>query len=186
MLYPDQQTRFSPCRTWRYFLRRPIEQQIEQGFLVNDLLNQPDPTIKRPPIAFCLLNPSTADENKDDPTVARCRRFAVAWGYGDVIVLNAFAYRATDPKDMKAHAEPVGAENDETILSTVEWVLKSGGKIVCGWGNHGDHLQRSTHLRTLLSPFKNSEKIFAFPVTKSGQPGHPLYLKNSVELVNFI
>ena len=185
MLYPDQQTRFSPCRTWRYFLRRPWQQQIDQSFVVSDLLDQPDTTTKRPPIAFCLLNPSTADETKDDPTVARCRRFAVAWGFGDIIVLNAFAYRATDPKDMKAHMEPVGADNDKTIIQTVEWVLSNGGQVVCGWGNHGSHLSRSTHIRSILAPYKDTDKILGFPTTKSGEPGHPLYLKNSVELMKF-
>ena len=152
---------------------------------MSDLIDQPDTSLTRPPIAFCLLNPSTADEAKDDPTVARCRRFAVAWGFGDIIVLNAFAYRATDPKDMKAHAEPVGADNDATIVETVEWVLDQGGQLVCGWGNHGSHLDRSTHLRALLEPFKATGKLFGFPSTKSGEPGHPLYLKNSVELVSF-
>lgn len=185
MLYPNQQTRFSPCREWRYFLRRPWQQQVDEGFVVADLLEQPDPSAKRPPIAFCLLNPSTADERKDDPTVARCRRFAVAWGFGDIMVLNAFAYRATDPKDMKAHGEPVGAENDETLIQTVEWVLSEGGQIVCGWGNHGSHLDRSSKIRQLLEPYQSTGKVLGFPLTKSGEPGHPLYLKNSVELVSF-
>lgn len=185
MLYPDQNTRFSPCRTWRYFLRRPWQQQIEQGFVVSDLLSDFYPNEKRPPIAFCLLNPSTADETKDDPTVARCRRFAVAWGFGDIIVLNAFAYRATDPKDMKAHAEPVGEENDETIIKTVDWVLSQDGQLVCGWGNHGSHLDRSTKIRRLLEPYQPTARVMGFPLTKSGEPGHPLYLRNSVEIVSF-
>ena len=154
--------------------------------MVNDLLEQPDPLAKRPPIVFCLLNPSTADERKDDPTVARCRRFAVAWGFGDVVVLNAFAYRATDPKDMKAQTDPTGPENDATILETINWVIENGGQVVCGWGNHGSHLQRSTHLRSLFEDYKTTGKVLAFPFTKSGEPGHPLYLKNTVQLVKFI
>lgn len=136
----------------------------------------------RPPIAFLLLNPSTADEVKDDPTVARCRRFAVDWGYGEVMILNAFAYRATDPKDMKAQADPVGPDNDETIQTVVSTVLELGGRIVCGWGNHGSHLQRTTALLEVLSQWRDHPQLLGFPKTKSGDPGHPLYLRKDVLL----
>ena len=91
ILYPGTDTTWSPDRSHRYFLRRPAS-----------LLDQ-----AKPVIAFILLNPSTADERKDDPTVAKCRRYAAGWGFGEVIVLNAFAYRATDPKNMKAHPDPI-------------------------------------------------------------------------------
>ena len=100
LLFPGQDTTWSPDRVHRYFLRRPA------GMLDRD----------KPVIAFVLLNPSTADEVKDDPTVAKCRRYAAGWGYGEVIVLNAFAYRATDPKNMRAHPDPIGPDNDATIL----------------------------------------------------------------------
>lgn len=175
-LFPGQHTIFSPCRQWRYFLRRPWAQQVAEGFAGADLFTAGAPGRDRPPVAFCLLNPSTADEAKDDPTVARCRRFAVRWGYGDCIVLNAFAYRATDPRNMKAFAEPVGEDNDRIILKTVDHVLGRGGLIVCGWGNHGAHLNRGQTLRELLG----ERRISGFPLTGAGEPGHPLYLKNTV------
>ena len=121
ILFPGIDTTWSPDRSHRYFLRRPA------GLLEQD----------KPVIAFILLNPSTADEVKDDPTVAKCRRYAAGWGYGEVIVLNAFAYRATDPKNMKAHADPVGPDNDRTILETAQAVHGLGGTLLCGWGTHG-------------------------------------------------
>ena len=59
-----------------------------------------------------MLNPSTADEVKNDPTVERCERRARMWGYGGSIVFNIFAFRATDPKNMRAQSDPVGPDND--------------------------------------------------------------------------
>lgn len=174
ILYPKSNTRWSPDRRYRYFLRRPWHEQVTQGFADMTIMSE-----DRPPIAFLLLNPSTADEIKDDPTVARCRRFAVAWGYGEVLILNAFAFRATDPMDMKQASDPVGPQNDQIILESLKAVNCLGGQIVCGWGNHGKHQKRGLALRTLLAGHKG---VKCFPVTKQGEPGHPLYLKNSVAL----
>ena len=129
-------------------------------------------------IAFLLLNPSTADEVKDDPTVRRCRLYARDWGYGEVIVLNAFAFRATDPQDMKACADPVGPENDAIIAQSVAALYAAGGLLVCGWGNHGAHLNRGRAVRALLRPYAAR----GFPFTKAGEPGHPLYLRKDVQL----
>lgn len=173
-LFPGTHTTWSPDRRYRYFLRRPWEEQLGLGLLENQQDGE-----ARAPIAFVLLNPSTADERKDDPTVARCRRYGLAWGFGEVIILNAFAYRATDPKDMRVQNDPVGPENDATLLATVATVLDMGGRVVCGWGNHGAHLQRSDHLRAILAPFG---ALRCFPKTKAGEPGHPLYLRKDVTL----
>ena len=178
-LFPGTNTTWSPDRAYRYFLRRPWEEQLSFGFADAGLLGEQE---TRPPIAFLLLNPSTADELKDDPTVARCRRFAVAWGYGEVMILNAFAYRATDPKDMKAQADPVGPDNDTTIQTAVSTVLDLGGRIVCGWGNHGSHMQRTTALLQVLGQWRDHPQLLGFPKTKSGDPGHPLYLRKDVLL----
>ena len=78
-------------------------------------------------MVFVLLNPSTADEIKDDPTVAKSRRHAAGWGYGEVIILNAFAYRATDPRNMKAQPDPIGPKNDQVIQETCAAVVDLGG-----------------------------------------------------------
>ena len=169
-LYPGQDTRWSPDRSYRYFLRRRrlSQQATVQSELCSDL----------PPIAFLLLNPSTADEVQDDPTVRRCRRFAAAWGYGEVIILNAFAYRATDPKVMRAVTDPIGPENDATIDEVAKALFAAGGTLVCGWGNHGAFLDRGTALRRLLAPYP----AMAFPHTGAGEPGHPLYLRKDLKL----
>ena len=86
-----------------------------------------------PKALFVMLNPSTATEVQNDPTVERCERRARALGFGAFRVTNIFAFRATDPKVMRAVADPVGPENDAAILGSVAWA----DKVVCAWGNHG-------------------------------------------------
>ena len=175
LLFPDAHSLWSDYdpsegrRPYRYFLRR-LENKVTG-------LIEPD----KPPMVVVLLNPSTADEIKDDPTVAKSRRHAAGWGYGEVIILNAFAYRATDPKNMKAQPDPIGPKNDQVIQETCAAVVALGGRIVCGWGNHGQHLGRSDALRALLSPFET----WAFKVSKTGEPSHPLYLSMATQLVPY-
>lgn len=176
LLYPGEDTLWSPYsgaegrRPYRYFLRR----------LTNKTSGLAEPD--KPPIAFVLLNPSTADETKDDPTVAKCRRHAALWGFGEVIILNAFAYRATDPQAMRAQPDPVGPRNDDVILHTCEVVQNAlGGAIVCGWGNHGAHMGRSASLLELLAPFA----LQALKISKTGEPSHPLYLRMDTQLVDY-
>lgn len=164
ILFPGHDTLWSPDRAYRYFLRRAVDQDWDLS--------------QKPPIAFLLLNPSTADEVKDDPTVKRCRRYAAAWGYGEVIILNAFAFRATDPKNMRAAPDPIGPDNDKVILETTQAVFGLGGALVCGWGNHGAFLDRGKAVRALLDPYE----VKAFPHTSAGEPGHPLYLRKDVTL----
>src|SRR4028119_2392792 len=84
---------FDPTRTYRYALWRTWD-------------------AARPPVAFVLLNPSTADARRDDPTIRRCANFARTWGFGGLEVVNLFAFRATHPTDLKCAADPVGPQND--------------------------------------------------------------------------
>jgi hypothetical protein len=167
-LFPGQQALWSADRAYRSFLRRPVDDKAELA--------------AKPPIAFILLNPSTADEVQDDRTVARARRFAAAWGYGEVIILNAFAFRATNPQLLRVQADPVGAENDAVIVQSVEAVLAAQGTVVCGWGNHAKLYNRSAALRALLA----KRTLQAFPLTQQGEPRHPLYLPHDVKRQPFL
>lgn len=141
---------FSPCRNWRYTLER-----------VWDFGNP-----RR--VTWIGLNPSTADEIKNDPTVRRCIGFAQDWGFGGMFMMNLFAFRATKPADMKREADPVGPENDEALL----WAAGQSELIVAAWGNHGTHLGRAASLMSLDFPVP----LTALKLTKQGQPNHPLYL----------
>jgi hypothetical protein len=143
---------FSPCRIWRYALRR----QWSTGDRV----------------CFILLNPSTADETQDDPTIRRCIRYAKDWGYGGMVLGNIFAFRATNPCDMRAAADPVGKLNDSWLLALA---AEAQGNIVCGWGNHGAFMGRGAAVLQMLR--ENDWKPKALAKTGTGEPGHPLYLR---------
>jgi hypothetical protein len=123
---------------------------------------------------FIMLNPSTATEVQNDPTVERCERRARTLGYGAFRVTNIFAYRATDPRDMRAAADPVGPENDQAILASVnDWVRDNDG-IICAWGAHGDHLDRGNTVADIL--FSTGRPLLHLGLTKAGPPKHPLYI----------
>lgn len=119
--------------------------------------------------AFIGLNPSTADETQDDPTIRRCIRFTREWGYDGLVMLNLFAFRATDPKVMKAQTEPVGADNDEVLLKASRKV----GLVIAAWGTHGEFKGRGDAVRRLLKDCR----LHHLGLSKDGHPKHPLYLK---------
>ena len=148
---------FSPCRRWRYRLWRCWD--------------------ARNPVAnFLMLNPSTADEFRLDPSCTRARGYAERWGYGALVVTNVFAWRATDPGDMKAAPDPVGKGNDAAILRAA----REAQIVVCAWGNHGAHLGRSAAVRKLLDAA--AIRLYALRVNASGEPAHPLYLPGGIKL----
>jgi len=117
---------------------------------------------------FIGLNPSTADEIQDDPTVRRCIGFAKRWGFGGLCMTNIFACRATDPIVMLAVPAPVGPENDKYLLECAQ----SAGLVVAAWGNDGTHLERDKQVLYLLK----HQTLFCLGETKLGQPRHPLYV----------
>ena len=117
-----------------------------------------------------MLNPSTATEVQNDPTVERCERRARALGFGSFRVTNIFAWRDTDPKKMRAAAEPVGPENDATIVEGCVWA----DQIIAGWGTHGEHLGRGAVTEALLR--QTGLPVFHLGLTKAGHPKHPLYI----------
>lgn len=127
-------------------------------------------------IMFIGLNPSTADEQNDDPTIRRCIGFARGWGYGGIYMLNLFAYRATNPKEMKEAADPVGPENDHFL----EMYAESTGKIVAVWGSPGAYKGRGYDVNQMLAALEIN--VWCFGMTKNDEPRHPLYLPKSTEL----
>ena len=115
------------------------------------------------------LNPSTADETEDDPTIRRCISFSKDWGYGGLCMVNLFAFRATEPSAMMSSNYPIGSENDD-------WIKKSAGEagvIVAAWGNDGSYMGRSKEVIEMLPDLK------CLKMNKSGEPAHPLYQPGS-------
>lgn len=152
---------FSPTREHRYLLWRQW---------TSDHIDKPT----RGTVTFIGLNPSTADEVVNDPTVTRCVNYAKAWGYDGMFMTNIFAFRATDPTVMKAYDNPIGELNDEALI----WAVSRSWMTVCAWGNHGQHLERSSNVKKLLHPYTG---LWYLKMNKSKEPSHPLYLKGNLE-----
>lgn len=131
----------------------------------------------KPALVVCLLNPSTATHEINDPTVTRCMVRAVRLGYGGLIVLNAFAWRDTDPEDMKRAADPVGAFNDGVI----EEICRSAPLVIVGWGKDGAHRGRDAEVLALLR--RCGVTPWALGLNGDGTPKHPLYVPYDAELV---
>ena len=121
-------------------------------------------------VLFVMLNPSTATEVQNDHTVERCERRARALGFGGFQVTNIFAWRDTDPRNMRAAPDPVGPLNDTTIVQGVAWA----DRIVAAWGTHGAHLDRGTSVKALLR--RSGRQVHHLGLTKHGHPKHPLYI----------
>lgn len=143
---------FSPDRVHRYALWRTWDEDL-------------------PKVLFIGLNPSTADEINNDPTIRRCIGYAKDWGYGGYIMGNIFAFRATDPKVMKAAKDPIGLKNDEWLLK-----LHAEAELTVGaWGNHGKFMERGKAVVNLISDLK------CLKITSQGFPSHPLYLPRTLK-----
>jgi hypothetical protein len=142
---------FSPCAAWRYTLWREWRHDAPQ-------------------VTFVMLNPSTADESKNDPTVERCERRARLAGYGRLEVVNIFALRSTDPAALYKHADPIGPGNDEAIAESV----RTAQMVVCGWGSHGAYLNRGLAVLRLIRAL--GKVPHALRRNQDGSPGHPLYV----------
>lgn len=141
----ERDATFSPCQQYRYSLRRCWNRAL-------------------PLVLFVGLNPSTADAQRDDPTIRRCIQFARSWGYGGVLVGNVYAYRATDGRVLSTLPDPVGQDNDC-------WLQRLGQEAavaIAAWGNRG--APRATPVRALLPTWHYLR------LNRSGQPTHPLYL----------
>jgi hypothetical protein len=129
----------------------------------------------KPLIHFVMLNPSTADETDNDPTVERCKRRAEQNGYGGLIVTNIFAYRSTEPKELKKCLDPIGFCNDSHIIDASRMAKDT----ICGWGKYGEYLDRGARVLDLLKFW--GIKVKALRVNKGGTPAHPLYIGYDVK-----
>jgi len=151
---------FSKCRRWRYLLWRCWDES-------------------KPAANFLMLNPSTADELKLDPSCTRARNYAEKWGYGALIVTNIFGWRSTDPSVLKAVKDPVGRGNDAAILKAA----REAKLVVCAWGEHGRHLERGEKVKAMLR--SQDIALHSLRLNASGHPAHPLYLPSSLMPTEF-
>ena len=145
---------FSPCNRYRYTLWR--RWLTGTGTCV-----------------FVMLNPSTADASHDDPTVRRCIGFAKAWGFRELEVVNLFALRATDPREIYTACDPIGRDNTWILMTQ----CKLASFIVAAWGAHGEYQGRGAEVLRRLK--EAGLTVHELGRTKAGHPKHPLYLSAS-------
>ena len=133
---------------------------------------------RAPAVAFVMLNPSTADAAKDDPTIRRCASFARSWGYGSLEVVNLFAYRASEPKRLRQTPDPIGPANDDYLVDAADRVQT----VVVAWGVHGALMDRGLEVSRLLA---GRSQLHCLGFTQAGQPRHPLYIRRETVPVLF-
>ena len=146
----------SPCGTYRYKLERPLT-----GVGI---------------CCFVMLNPSTADGEKDDPTLRRCIGFAKREGMGSLEVVNLFAFRATNPELLHTAGDPVGPENDQYLRAAFD----RANLIICAWGEHGSLHSRDRQVMQMIGG-----RAMCLGLTAKHQPKHPLYIPKEAPLIPF-
>ena len=156
MPFINKTANFSSCHKYRYSLSRIWDK-------------------KKKFVLFIGLNPSTADEDMDDPTIRRCSGYAQNWGYGGFMMVNLFAYRTTFPSNLKKVKCPIGIENDKYILK----LSKKADITVAAWGDNGNLYNRDKQVLSLVP------NLVCLKINKSGQPAHPLYLKKDLKVTKF-
>lgn len=155
----DRVTTFSEDRIYRYTLWRDWDIDSITGCAPNEF------------VQFIGLNPSTADETRDDPTIRRCRGFAQVWGFGAMCMTNLFAFRATSPKVMKAAPNSIGPDND----SWLSRISSSAGLVIACWGRDGEFMNRDNEVLNIVPS--------VYQIGPAGYPRHPLYLPRGLKPV---
>lgn len=145
---------YSDCEVYRYSLARTWDASGDR-------------------ILFVMLNPSTATELRNDPTIERCERRARALNAGSFEITNLFAYRATDPRDLRRATAPNGPDNDAALTTAAARATR----IIAAWGVHGTHQNRAAEVIALLRA--TPTPLYHLGLTKHGHPRHPLYLPYS-------
>ena len=150
----------SDCGKYRYLLRRAWDHG-------------------QPRALFVMLNPSTADASVDDPTIRSCIRLCRAMNYGSFEVVNLFAWRATDPRDLEKSPAPIGPDQEKITLAAISRCDLP----ILAWGAHKMARGKGNHLASLVRSYRPA--VFCFGKTRSGEPKHPLYIKTGTPLETY-
>lgn len=126
----------------------------------------------KPKVMFLMLNPSTADEEDNDPTLRRCIGYANSWGYGGLYIGNLYAYRTKDRSKLNYAENPTGDDNHRHLIE----MLSKCDKIVCAWGN-GEGQPKKI--------FDNFSDLHYLKLNDDATPTHPLYLKSDLKPQSF-
>ena len=124
-------------------------------------------------VLWVMLNPSSADGHRDDPTIRRCVGFSARYGAAALTVVNLYALRSAVPAALWAHPDPVGPDNDEQLHHVLRAAAMEGWPVVCAWGVHG----RSDRTRVVTDLIRTAGCTpLVLGLTSGGQPRHPLYV----------
>jgi len=149
----DNGAYFSDCRKYRYALWRIWDKSKQL-------------------VMFIGLNPSTANESKDDPTIRRVKKFASDWGFGGFYMMNLFAYVTSDPGELKKH---------NNLINNF-WLLKISSKckrVVFAWGSFNEATERAQEVIQMFAGY-------ALRINKDGSPRHPLYVKSNIKPIKYL
>lgn len=156
--YLDTSATFNKARTHRYSLMRVL-------------------ALGPRSVTFVGLNPSTADADKDDPTIRRCVGFARDWGFHRLFMANVHAFRSTDPQGLATCGDPVGPEN----FFIVRTMVIASELVICAWGANPLHADAYSIARWIMQ----RPHARHLGLTKSGAPRHPLYLRADTQPMTF-
>lgn len=154
-LFEDSGASFSPDRKYRYELHRIWD-------------------TSKPIVMFIGLNPSTANEERTDPTITRVRHFAKTWGQGGFYMMNLFGLVSTDPDVVIGHEDPVG--NNDRWLQTISDRCEH---VIFAWGNFKIAEERAEQV------IKMFPEALCLIKNKNGTPRHPLYIPGNIQPIKF-
>lgn len=154
----------SDCKKYRYWLERRFDRRFD-------------------PQVFVMLNPSTADSEIDDPTIRRCIDFAKREGASGIVVVNLFAFRATEPKELDTAVDKHGSENVRYIGEALMMSAVAKRPAICAWGANHHAVSEVAQLKRRAKDIGTS--LSCLGVTKSGAPKHPLYLAKTVPIQDY-
>jgi len=161
----------SPCGQYRYRLTR--------------IWNEGDPADYPRPfmLPIVMLNPSTADERLDDPTIRRCIGFAKREGYLGLMVANLFALRATNPGELQRAANPFGPDNEHALDYVLDYAQCRRIPVLCAWGANSMAIGQAERFKRIAR--MTETKLACLGTTNSGAPRHPLYVNGAQPLEDF-
>ena len=121
-------------------------------------------------ITFIGLNPSVADQTKNDPTIRRCLDFSSRWGGTQLFMVNLFGYVSTNPQALFDVEDPVGHENDKWL----EYAISKSDMVIAAWGKLGVISRRGDEVKN-----RYGNVLLVLKINKDGSPAHPLYIKST-------
>jgi hypothetical protein len=155
--------------SYRYLLSRKIADPSDRVLLV------------------CMLNPSTADDTKNDPTILRVCRLAEQGGFGQLLVLNLLGIRATKPSDIWLHDDPLGVDNWQTWEQVLQDLVLGRDEIAVAWGRAPMNRSQRSRFDPIL--LEAADRLLSCPIplmtwvkNLDGSPRHPLYIRTTQKL----